>query len=87
MTDGIAHYLDADSREQLFRAAFNLYRYGSSSSAGGSLSHIARDANRDVVPVFESFKRYFQVDSNYADTLIVSRARSPGNFSFLSAGS
>merc|ERR1719438_69434 len=57
MANGIAHYSDVDSREQLFRAAFDLYRYGSSSRAGGgSLSRIARDANRDVVPAFESFK-------------------------------
>lgn len=54
----------SESQEVVFRSAFDVYKT--------SLRSIARDTNREVVPVFASFQRYFALDDYYADTMIVS---------------
>lgn len=71
INNGAKHF--PDSQEALFGAAFDIYKYGTRSNAVKiSLSSMARDTNRDITPVFGAFRRYFERDDNYADTLIVS---------------
>ena len=68
--NGVSHF--PDSQEVLFGTAFDLYRYGQhSNDIKSSLSSMARDTNRDIVPLFGAFSRYFKSDENYADTMIV----------------
>ena len=69
------HHFDG-SQEVLFGTAYDLYRYGQrpGNSVKGSLSSIARDTRKDVVPVFAAFRRYYGSDPYYADTMIVSFA-------------
>ncbi len=54
--------------EGLFDLAYSSYNKDTSSA---SLSNLARSTDRDVVPIFASFRRYFKDDLNYADTIIV----------------
>jgi hypothetical protein len=73
----------SDSQELLFATAFDLYKNGQHSSdikGGTSLSSIARDTNRDIVPVFQAYTRYFNFDEEYADTLIVNAFQRKGIF-------
>jgi len=77
--NGVSHF--PDSQEVLFGTAFDLYRYGQhSNDIKSSLSSMARDTNRDIVPVFGAFSRYFKSDENYADTMIVNAFQKSGVF-------
>jgi hypothetical protein len=68
--NGASHF--SGSEEKLFATAFEVYKYGQQSNdIQGSLSNMARDKNRDVVPKFSLFRRYFKSDNYYADTIIV----------------
>lgn len=71
INNGIYHF--TENSDLLFGTAFDLYKYGehSADTKINSLSSMARNTNRDVVPAFESFERYFNNDDNYADTIIV----------------
>lgn len=60
--DNSAHHF-SDSQEEVFESAFDVYK--------ASLRTITRDTNREVVPVFAAFQRYFDFDDYYADTMIV----------------
>ena len=72
MTNGIAHHSSVDGgTDKLFAAAFEVYKYGTSPSVQDSLINLAKDTGREIVPVFESFKRYNQFQANYADQMIV----------------
>lgn len=71
--NGMNHF--PGSQESLFGTAFDLYKYGQRPGDGNveaSLSSIARDPRKDVVPVFKDFRRYYNEDAYYADTMIVS---------------
>ncbi len=73
LENGILHFPE-DSQDILSEAAFDLYRYGQqkgNDNDDGSLRSIARSTNRDVVPIFAAFRRYFDNDDYYADTMIV----------------
>ena len=61
LDNSVNHF--SDSQEAVFGSAFDVYK--------ASLRTIARDTNREVVPVFTSFQRYFDFDDYYADTMIV----------------
>ncbi len=61
LDNAVNHF--SDSQEVVFGSAFDVYK--------ASLRSIARDTNREVVPVFASFQRYFVLDDYYADTMIV----------------
>jgi len=61
LENGMLHF--PDSQEVSFGAAFDLYK--------DSFRNIARSTNRDAVPVFAAFPRYFDDDDYYADTMIV----------------
>jgi hypothetical protein len=58
-----------------FRLGYEYYKYGQDSATKGSgyspLSSLARSTGKDIVPTFSSFRRYFEDDVNYADTMIV----------------
>ena len=72
MTNGITRHSSADGgTDKLFATAFEVYQYGTSPSVKDSLVNLAKDTGREIVPVFESFKRYYQFQSNYADQIIV----------------
>jgi len=74
------------SQEMLFGTAFGLYNYGQHSKyTEYSLSSMARDTNRNIVPSFVSFRRYFGSDANYADTMIVNAFQKEGVFQLASA--
>ena len=68
--NGIYHF--SQNEDSLFGTAFDLYKHGQQPDGKGSLSSIARDTNRDVVPAFAAFRNYFGNDAYYADTMIVS---------------
>ena len=70
--NGMNHF--SASQEALFGTAFDLYRFGEQPSGVeiSSLRSIARNTNRDVVPLFASVRNYFGTDAYYADTMIVS---------------
>ncbi len=71
MTNGMEHF--PDDMESLFGLAYERYRFGNGSLHGeGSLSRLAKDVRRDIVPSFPQFRRYFKSDENYADKVIVS---------------
>ncbi|KAL7554731.1 hypothetical protein ACHAWF_018259 [Thalassiosira exigua] len=76
--NGVNHF--PESVETLFGTALDLYRYGEHPSNRNSLSSMARDTNRDVVPAFEAFRRYFKFDDNYADTLVTNAFQKKGVF-------
>lgn len=68
--NGINHF--PEDQELLLGTAFDLYKYGENPGmAKTSLSKIARETNRDIVPTFQAFERYFSNEENYADVLIV----------------
>lgn len=67
--NGARHF--PESEETLFQTAFDIYKLGRDSTEIGWLGNMARDPNRDVVPTFGSFQRYFNTDKHYADTIIV----------------
>jgi len=76
MTNGIAHHSSVDGgTDKLFTAAFEVYKYGTSPSVQDSLVNLAKDTGREIVPVFESFKRYYQFQANYADQMITKAFR------------
>jgi len=76
MTNGIAHHSGVDGgTDKLFTAAFEVYKYGTSPSVQDSLVNLAKDTGREIVPVFESFKRYYQFEANYADQMITKAFR------------
>jgi hypothetical protein len=63
-----------DSENDIVEIAFDLYLYGQqrdNENDKNSLRRIARSTNRDAVPVFSAFRRYFNGDDYYADTMIV----------------
>ena len=71
INNGMEHF--SDDIETLFGLAYERYRFGNGNLHGeGSLSRLAKDARRDIVPSFPQFRRYFKNDENYADKLIVS---------------
>jgi hypothetical protein len=73
LENGILHFPE-DSQDFLSGAAFDLYRYGrqmGKDNDDGSLRSIARSTNREAVPVFAAYRRYFDNDHYYADTMIV----------------
>jgi hypothetical protein len=73
LENGMIHFPE-DGQDVLSGAAFDLYRYGQQKGNGnddGSLRSIARSTNRDVVPIFTAFRRYFDNDDYYADAMIV----------------
>jgi len=71
INNGMEHF--SDDIETLFGLAYERYRFGNGSLHGeGSLSRLAKDIRRDIVPSFPQFRRYFKNDENYADKLIVS---------------
>lgn len=75
MDNGMEHF--PDDVESLFGLAYEQYRFGNGSLHGeGSLSRLAKDVRRDIVPSFPQFRRYFNSDENYADKLIVSECLS-----------
>jgi len=81
--NGASHF--SGSEEKLFATAFEVYKYGQQSNdIQGSLSNMARDANRDVVPKFSLFRRYFKSDKYYADTIIENAFLNKGDFEFAS---
>jgi hypothetical protein len=82
MNNGINHF--PDSTELLFGTAFDLYKNGKQATKS-SLSSLARDTNRDVVPVYAAYRRYFNFDDNYADTIIVNAFQRKGVFEDASA--
>lgn len=61
--------------EDAFAASYECYKYGHSidikSSSYGPLHSLATNTNRDVIPSFSLFRRYFNNDDDYADSLIV----------------
>jgi hypothetical protein len=61
LDNAVNHF--SDSQEVVFGSAFDVYK--------ASLRSIARDTDREVVPVFASFQLYFALDDYYADTMIV----------------
>ena len=62
-----------DDVEALFGLAYERYRFGNGSlRREGSISRLAKDVRRDIVPSFPQFRRYFKSDENYADNIIVS---------------
>lgn len=72
ITNGIEHF--PDDMEALFGLAYERYRFGNGSLQGeGSISRLAKDVRRDIVPSFPQFRRYFRSDENYADKIIVSK--------------
>jgi hypothetical protein len=73
LENGMIHFPE-DSQDVLSGAAFDLYKYGQqkgNDNDDGSLRSIARSTNRVVVPIFTAFRRYFDNDDYYADTMIV----------------
>jgi len=71
INNGMEHF--SDDIETLFGLAYERYRFGNGNLHGeGSLSRLAKDVRRDIVPSFPQFRRYFKNDGNYADKLIVS---------------
>ncbi|GKY91601.1 hypothetical protein MPSEU_000132000 [Mayamaea pseudoterrestris] len=69
--------LDILMRMEAYEAAEQLYEYGkhveletSSDRTALSLQSLATSMDRSRVPQFESFKRYNQGDSSYADTVV-----------------
>lgn len=72
INNGMEHF--PDDMETLFGLAYERYRFGNGSLHGeGSLSRLAKDVRRDIVPSFQQFRRYFKSDENYADKIIVSK--------------
>lgn len=70
ISNGMKHF--TDSQELLIETAFDLYKYGQHpKDVRGSLSSIARNTRRDVVPMYADFRNYFDNDAYYADTMIV----------------
>ena len=67
--NGARHF--PGSEETLFQTAFDIYKYGRHSNEIGLLGNMARDPNRDVVPMFGAFRRYFNTDKHYVDTIVV----------------
>ncbi len=67
-------YLFQDT-EVAFDASFECYKYGHNivitGSNHGPLQSLATSNNRDVVPAFSAFRRYFEGDDDYADSLLV----------------
>lgn len=67
-------YLFQDS-EVAFAASFECYKYGHNIAVTGSnhgpLQSLATSSDRDVVPAFSAFRRYFKDDDDYADSLLV----------------
>jgi len=83
LENGMIHFPE-DSQDVLSRAAFDLYKYGQqkgNDNDDGSLRSIARSTNRDVVPIFTAFRRYFDNDDYYADTMITAAFQKQGAFS------
>ena len=78
--NGMNHF--PSSQEVLFGTAFDLYKYGQRAgiNSKGSLSSIARDTTKDVVPVFAAFRRYYNSDAYYADTMIQNAFQKQGVF-------
>jgi len=78
--NGMYHF--PDTQEKLFGTAYDLYRYGQHPNHvnGGSLSGIARNTNRDIVPAFADFRNYFSSDAYYADTMITNAFQKKGVF-------
>jgi hypothetical protein len=71
-----------DSRDAFSGGAFELYKYGQQLSIDGegSLRSIARSTNRDTVPIFAAYRRYFDGDDYYADTMITAAFEKTGPF-------
>jgi len=67
-------YLFQDS-EVAFAASFECYKYGHNIAVTGSnhgpLQSLATSSDRDVVPAFSAFRRYFKDDDDYADSILV----------------
>jgi len=81
--NGVKHF--SDYQQDLFAAAYDLYRYGQRSNGiKGSLMSMARDTNRDIVPVFGAYRRYFNADENYADTMLTNAFLKKGVFGLAS---
>jgi len=72
----------ADSRDAFSGGALELYKYGQQLSIDGenSLRSIARSTNRDTVPIFAAYRRYFDGDDYYADTMITAAFQKTGQF-------
>jgi len=79
INNGMEHF--SDDIETLFGLAYERYRFGNGNLHGeGSLSRLAKDVRRDIVPSFPQFRRYFKNDENYADKLIVDAFEAGGIF-------
>lgn len=80
-------FLFSDSRFVFSGDAFGLYRTGqhkSNTDGRGSLRSIARSTNREIVPVFAAYRRYFDGDDYYADTMITAAFQKTGAFTMAS---
>ena len=72
LENGMLHFPDSES--DVVEVAFDLYLYGQqmgNDNDKSSLRNMATSTNRDVVPVFSAFRRYFDGEDNYADDIIV----------------
>ena len=73
MDNGVEYF--SDDVESLFGLAYERYRFGDGNVYGeGTLSRLATDVRRDIVPSFPQFRRYFEGNENYADKVIVSES-------------
>ena len=66
--------------EDLFGLAYEFYQYEEYSSSSTSMKVLATSAGRELVPSYASFKRYFDDDVDYADTIITNAFKKEGIF-------
>lgn len=66
--------------EDLFGLGYEHYQYEQYSSSNNSIKSLATSDARELVPCYASFRRYFDDDSNYADTIIANAFGKKGVF-------
>jgi hypothetical protein len=78
MTNGLSIF--STNAEDLFRLGFEFYQLEQHAGFDSSIKSLATSAGRELVPSYALFRRYFDDDVNYADTIIDNAFQKEGIF-------